>query len=246
MNIEPNVHRPIFYPRPTQVPPTFVVRVGDVQLGCHLQNPYIDAGMIVYFHGNGELAAECDRHLSEFLLELGANICFVEYRGYGASTGQPEIVAMMDDGEAVVRALGVPPERIVAFGRSLGSLFAVELARRFPSIAGLILESGIADFFERFNLMGEPPQERSQFPLLEQQPKLHAYQQPLLVLHAEQDRLVDVSHGRRLHEWAASAEKKLVVFPRGDHNSILPVNLHTYGNEVEQFLERVGIRSAIR
>lgn len=246
LSTEPMVGRPIFYPRTTNVQPTLVVDVGAAKLGCHLQNPYPDAGLLVYFHGNGELAAECDRHLGDFFLECGVNICFVEYRGYGASTGEPAPVAMMDDGARVVAQLGVPPERIVAFGRSLGSLYALELVRQLPTLAGLILESGIADFFERFPLLANNDQAAILYPRLYQRVKLEQLRCPLLVMHAENDRLVEISHGVRLHDWAASLVKKLVRFERGDHNSIFPVNMHSYGVEVESFCERVGIRSAIR
>lgn len=243
MPTEPRVHRAIFYPHATAIEPTFVVDVGTARLGCHVQAPYPDAGLLLYFHGNGELAAECDRWLAEYFLELGVNVCFVEYRGYGASTGEPAMLAMMGDGERVVQALGVPPERIVAFGRSLGSLFAVELARRLPTIAGLIVESGIAAFFERFHLTEG---QEADFPLLDQEAKMRACQCPLLVMHTLHDGLVESSHGQRLHDWAASTDKRLLMFERGDHNSIRSVNQHTYAVEVEAFCTRVGIRSAIR
>ena len=57
---------------------------------------------------------------------------------------------MLGDGEATVKAAGLAPERVIAFGRSIGSLYAIELAHRQPALAGLILESGIADPSERF------------------------------------------------------------------------------------------------
>jgi pimeloyl-ACP methyl ester carboxylesterase len=239
-HVEPEVNRPIFYPRPTTAKPTLIVDVEGAQLGCHVQRPYPDAGMMVYFHGNGECAAECELYLADYYLEMGVNICFVEYRGYGASTGEPKMVAMMDDGEKVVAALGLPAEKVVAFGRSLGSMFAVELARRLPNIAGVILESGIADFFERFALVSDE-QSTDMFPLLDQRAKLTAYQGPLLVLHAQHDRLVEASHGIRLHSYVGGTDKRLVLFDKGDHNSILPMNSPAYAKEVQQFLKRVGI-----
>jgi len=57
---------------------------------------------------------------------------------------------MLGDGEAAINAAGIKPERAIALGRSIGSLYAIELAHRQPTLAGLIIESGIADPLERF------------------------------------------------------------------------------------------------
>ena len=73
------------------------------------------------------------------------------HRGTTAdSTGQKVVWIAFDDGEAAIKAAGLTPERVIAFGRSIGSLYAIELVHRQPAIAGLILESGIADPSERF------------------------------------------------------------------------------------------------
>ena len=65
---------------------------------------------------------------------------------------------MLDDVELIVRASGVPPERIIFFGRSLGSLYALHGAARYPRAAGLIIESGLADPLERILVRIEPRQ----------------------------------------------------------------------------------------
>jgi hypothetical protein len=42
-------------------------------------------------------------------------------------------------------------------------------------------------------------------------------------MHTRNDDLVSVSHAERLHAWA-NEPKELLVFERGDHNTILSVN----------------------
>jgi hypothetical protein len=42
-----------------------------------------------------------------------------------------------------------------------------------------------------------------------------------------------------LHAWAGGP-KSLVVFERGDHNSILMVNFETYMRELEKFVHSLG------
>jgi pimeloyl-ACP methyl ester carboxylesterase len=206
--------------------------------------------MILHFHGNGELAAEYAADSAEFFLCLGINVCFAEYRGYGASTGTPSLGAMFGDGEQIVRALGVPAERLVVFGRSLGSVYAIELARRLPQIAGLILESGIADLLENWPVAesdlercgftrGELLQEVATY--FDHRAKLQHYSGPLLVLHSEHDQFVDRSHAERLHVWGGGSGKRLVIFPNGNHNTILLANYMEYLREVAQLLQRAGV-----
>lgn len=246
----PLISRRVFFPRPSNLKPTCPVEVGETLLACYAFRRHPQAGMILHFHGNGELAAEYATDSAEFFLCLGINVSFAEYRGYGASTGTPSLGAMLGDGEQIVRALGVPAERLVVFGRSLGSVYAIELARRLPQIAGLILESGIADILETWPV-AESVLERCGFTrgnLLQEvathfdhRAKLQHYSGPLLVLHSRHDQVVDCSHAERLHAWGGGSDKRLVIFPNGDHNTILSANYMEYVREVAQLLRRAGV-----
>ncbi len=249
----PAVSRRVFYPRFTTAQPNLSVDVGGCQLGCHLRRTFPEAGLVLYFHGNGELAAETERFCGDLFTRAGVNVCFVEYRGYGASDGRPALVAMLGDGESVVRALGVPPERVVAFGRSLGSLYAIELAHRFPQLGGLILESGIASVGANWPLTQEAEEIGCGPDALagelathfDHQAKLAAYRGPLLVLHALGDRHLDPTHGDRLHAWGGGANKRFLLFPHGDHNTIQVANLAEYTAAVEEFLRETGLTVAL-
>jgi pimeloyl-ACP methyl ester carboxylesterase len=245
----PAISKRVFHPRSTTETPTLVVDVGEHQLGCHTRVVNPDAGWVVYFHGNGELAAESERYCSELFTAAGVNVCFVEYRGYGASSGEPALAGMLGDGERVVAALGVPETRVVAFGRSLGSLYAIELARRLPRLGGLVLESGIADLNDLWPLaqkaeeIGCTPAELNEAIAagFDHKAKLGGYTGPLLVLHAAGDRLVLPSHAERLHDWGGGTDKKLLIFPRGNHNTILGANVVEYAAEVRVFIKRLGL-----
>jgi hypothetical protein len=185
------------------------------------------------------------------LSDIGVNACFAEYRGYGLSSGSPSLTAMLGDGEQIVRALGVPVERLVVYGRSLGSIHAIELVQRFPRIAGLVLESGIADLLERLLLRVTPSDlNTSEAGLAEEvsrhfdhQAKLSRYRGSLLVLHARNDLILDPSHGKRLHDWGSGTDKELVIFPEGDHNSLITANFVEYQKSLKAFLQRVGVVS---
>jgi alpha-beta hydrolase superfamily lysophospholipase len=72
------------------------------------------------------------------------------------------------------------------------------------------------------------------------QSKLSGYTNPLLILHAENDRLIDMSHAERNEAWAGSKYKRLVRFPNGDHNTIFPANMNPYIATVKEFVEGLG------
>ena len=240
----------VFFPRPTDVEPDLWVDVPGAKLGCHIDAPHPGAGWVLYFHGNGEIALDHAEHgTGELFTSAGANACFVEYRGYGRSTGAPGLSAMRGDGEAVMRALGTTSDKVVAFGRSLGSLYAVELAGRFPELGGLIVESGIAELPDQWPMTRElvaaglsaADYRREAAEQFDARAKLANYRGPVLILHTADDDLVPATHGQRLHEWAAGADKRLKLFPRGGHNSIMGVNFAEYQREVADLIGRSGI-----
>ena len=203
---------------------------------------------LVHFHGNGEIVADYLPAWETLLHRWQVNGFFAEYRGYGGSTGTPQLATMLGDVVPIARALGCEPERTVVFGRSVGSIYAIEYARRVRAVAGLILESGIHDVLERIllrvhpNELGTTPDNlsREAGALLDHRQKLAGYTGHLLVLHAEGDDLVDVSHAQRNFDAATTAATRTIErFPRGDHNSIFFANLEAYVDAVERFTKAV-------
>ncbi|MCA9179316.1 MAG: alpha/beta hydrolase [Planctomycetales bacterium] len=237
------------FPQARRIPQPFVVQVEGAELACHRHVSDPNWPTLVHFHGNGEAVADYVPMFANAYIGLGLNLLLVEYRDYGDSTGEAQLAAMLGDGEAALHAAAVAPERAIVFGRSIGSLYALELARRQPNIAGLVLESGIADPAERFltyaDLEGagisEEEVQRETRRLFNHQEKLNQYARPLLVLHAEHDSLVEISHAERNFRWAASGRKRLVRLPRGDHNTIFSANIQQYMDELRDFVESVFV-----
>jgi alpha-beta hydrolase superfamily lysophospholipase len=62
---------------------------------------------------------------------------------------------------------------------------------------------------------------------------------PTLVMHTENDGLIDISHAERNYKWAATSEKRLVRFPVGDHNSIMGRNHEEYFKALRDFVKLV-------
>jgi len=238
-----------FYPWPNRFEEPFFVEGNGFRLGCRYCRVHDDAPTIIHFHGNGECVADYLGEFEERITGLGANLLLAEYRGYGMSSGVPALAAMLEDVELIVAASGVPQEQLIFFGRSLGSLYALHGAARYPRAAGLIIESGLADPLERILVRIEPREvgataeelRASVQRCFDQQEKIAAFTGRVLIMHTRNDDLVSVSHAERLHAWA-NEPKRLLVFERGDHNTILPANLEAYFDAVGRYIR--GIRNA--
>src|SRR5215813_12301269 len=89
----------------------------------HLANPHADF-TILYSHGNAEDLGLIAPLLAR-LREWGFAVFAYDYRGYGTSRGTPSERGAYEDVDAayafLTRTLGVPPGRIIAYGRSVGS-----------------------------------------------------------------------------------------------------------------------------
>jgi pimeloyl-ACP methyl ester carboxylesterase len=235
-----------FYPWPNSFEEPFFVEGAGFRLGCRYRHVHDAAPTIIHFHGNGESVADYLGEFEEQIAALGANLLLAEYRGYGMSSGVPALSAMLDDVELIVEASGVPPERIVFFGRSLGSLYALHGVSRYPRAAGVIIESGLADPLERILVRIEPHDvgatldelRASVDRCLNQHDKIAAFRGRVLIMHTRGDDLVPVSHAERLHDWA-NEPKELLVFERGDHNTIMGANHKVYFAAVGTFIQAV-------
>lgn len=232
-----------FFPRGDSPPAPYWLSCRDVRLACAYHEVSADAPTMIHFHGNGEVVADYLDGFPELIGDLGCNCLLVEYRGYGASTGKPLLGEMLEDAPAVIRAFGQPARKIILFGRSVGSLFALKAASHFPDAAGLILESAIADPLERLLLRIDPREigtSREQLATalqdsLDIPAALQGYQKPVLVLHARHDEMVDPSHAERLAAWC-SGPVRLQIFPRGGHNDIMLENAKHYFALIRDFL----------
>jgi uncharacterized protein len=190
-------------------------------------------------HGNGGNISEAGRpyHYAG-LRALGLSLFAFDYRGYGESEGAPSEDGLYRDADAAYRylrdTLGVPPERILLFGHSLGSAVAVELAGRVPA-AGLILDGALTSVVDRAQELFPYAPVRwiaaSRYPSIERVGELTL---PKLFLHARADEVIPIAHGRRLYQ--AAAPPKRFVELQGTHGDAFDADSAAYFEAIGRFV----------
>jgi len=193
----------------------------------------------VYFQGNAG-TIEGRGFKARSMIDRGFGVLLVGYRGFGTNPGHPSEVGLIEDGRAALRFLGekgLEARDSILYGESLGSGVAVALAAEAEDGAGpgaVILEAPYTSIAEiaakRYRFAPVDLLIKDRFDSLSRVTRIRA---PLLVLHGENDRLIDASHGRRLFD-AAAEPKELRLFAEGHHS-----DLHDHGamDAIAEFLE---------
>lgn len=205
--------------------------------------PGSDSLALLYFHGNAGSLRDW-QFVWEELRELSCSLFILDYRGYGKSSGKITEEGIYEDAKAAYHWLverGFPQERILLYGRSLGSAPALYLAERFRPRA-LILETPFSSLKDlaRYHYPFLPPG----LPLFFSMDNLSRAKNleiPVLILHGDQDEIVPLTQARRLYAHF-SGEKEFVVIPGGHHNdlSFFPAHRAALKAFVERIYKRGG------
>lgn len=175
---------------------------------------------------------------------LGFNVLVFDYRGYGRSQGKPDEKGLYLDAQAawnhLTQSRGLPPERIVLSGESLGGAVAIDLATHVKPLA-LVVESTFTSLADVGSM---------HYPLLPVRwvigdeyrslDKIGLVKCPLLILHGSDDELVPIDMARRL--FAAACEPKQFIETPGGHNEAGLAYAPEYGNAVRAFVEEAVSR----
>lgn len=188
---------------------------------------------ILYSHGNAEDLGDI-KPLLATLGDLGFSVFAYDYQGYGTSQGNPSESGAYRDIEAaynyLTQKLGVPPQRMIIYGRSVGGGPAVDLASRKP-VAGLIVESTFISAFRTVTVVPIVPFDK--FANLD---KIKGVRCPVLVMHGKADGVVPFWQGERLFEAANEPKFSLWVDGAG-HDDFVEVAAARYGESLRGFVK---------
>jgi fermentation-respiration switch protein FrsA (DUF1100 family) len=190
--------------------------------------------VILYFPGNGDfLAGRVSRFKA--MTSDGTGLVALSYRGYAGSSGAPSERGILQDAAAAYAFTTVryPPDRIVAWGFSLGTGVAVALAAERP-IDKLILEAPYTSTVDvagsMLRIVPVSLLMRDQF---HSDRRILRVSAPLLIMHGDSDPAIPIAFGERLFG-LAHEPKRFVRFPGGGHD-----NLDSFGaiEAARQFID---------
>ena len=198
---------------------------------------------ILWFHGNaGNLGYQVD-DLAALRQWTAAHIFIFDYRGYGNSAGRPSERGFYRDARAAWRYLltrpDIDPQRIILYGRSLGTAAAVELAANPPDGPlpyAVILYSPLTSLGDMARAV------HPRLPLhwlaggqFNSLARIGGVSRPLLIIHSAVDEIIPVEQGYRL--FAAAPEPKQFLIPdAAGHNDALDLSDTALGQGLIAFL----------
>ncbi len=181
----------------------------------YLPNPSARFTLLVS-HGNAEDLGD-DRDWLQELRKIGFSVFAYDYEGYGTSEGKPSEQTVYQDEAAAYDYLAInlrtPPDRIVIFGRSVGSGPATYIAARRPA-AALILQSPFVSAFRVLTRVPLLPFDK--FPNGKNIRHVHC---PVLIMHSQGDTVIGFWHGQKLFE-LANDPKQFFWAKNVDHNEM--------------------------
>ncbi len=173
----------------------------------------------IVFHGNAGHAGH-RAFYARALVPLGVRVVLAEYPGYGPRDGKPGERAFVADAiETVERVHRDYGGRLVLVGESLGAAVAAAAgAHHRERVAGLLLVTP----WDRLANVGAHhyrwlPVQWMLRDRYDNVQSLSAFDRPIVVAVAAQDRIVPARFGSALHD-ALQGPRRLVVIEGSDHN----------------------------
>ena len=210
----------IFLPRPSSYQDSaeilkITTASGKKISAVYLPNPMAKFTLLVS-HGNAEDLGD-DKYWLDSLRHAGFTVFAYDYEGYGTSEGKPSEKAFYEDVAAAYEFLAVdlktPPDKIIIFGRSVGSGPATYIAAKRPS-AGVILQSPFVSAFRVLTRVPLLPFDK--FPNYKYIPHIHS---PILIMHSHADSVIPFWHGQKLFDLANPPRHSFWAI-NADHNDM--------------------------
>ena len=187
--------------------------------------PGAGQGVVVLLTGSGVTLSDYATLMADFAAQ-GLGVLGIDYRGNGASPGQPSEAAWRADARAAYdyAHAKAPQAKIAAYGQSMGTGFAVMLALDRPAV-GVLLDSAYASVARLF-ANGIPLARGVPLPVrllmsnqIDAEAVIGQLRVPVLILHGTEDRTIPPAEARRLYA-AARQPKELIEVEGAVHAAV--------------------------
>mmetsp|Transcript_46516 Transcript_46516/g.92443 ORF Transcript_46516/g.92443 Transcript_46516/m.92443 type:complete len:298 (+) Transcript_46516:77-970(+) len=217
--------------------------------------------ILLYSHGNAEdLGLHLD-YIDALSRHTGADVFSYEYVGYslskldGAEASEDACLRSIDAAwRFCVEDLKIPPQRVVIYGRSIGSGPSVDLASRetvegtnvSPKDAGGVLlqsplESGARAVLGNFvSYVGYP------LDIFRNYEKVGKITAPVAIMHGTADEVIPVANGKALHSLLQRPFEPLWVENAGHNNMPQEFCFRYTKHFLESLLQESGLASSGR
>ena len=180
------------------------------------------AGVLVANGNGGNRGSRAP--LARALGDAGLAVLLFDYRGYAGNPGDPSEAGLALDVRAARTFLldeaGVPEDRLLYFGESLGAAVVAELATEYPP-AGLVLRSPFVDLASvgavHYPFLPVRALLRDRYPVTEHVARVQA---PTTVVYGSRDSIVPPEQSRAVAE-ASAGLHRVVEVAGADHNDLV-------------------------
>mmetsp|Transcript_0 Transcript_0/g.1 ORF Transcript_0/g.1 Transcript_0/m.1 type:complete len:672 (-) Transcript_0:99-2114(-) len=200
---------------------------------------------MMYLHGNAEDLGLSHDLLKAFRDFLNVHVLGVEYPGYGPVPGNPCEGGVNRHTRAafnfLTQKLRIPPQRVIIFGRSIGTGPATNLVsllhKQRKQAAALVLQSPYRSIKtlakELVGAIANVIMDR-----FDNETDIVNCYSPTLIIHGRQDELIPVRHASVLYDKCPAEAKCLEIIEGVDHNSFHALD-HII-RPVSTFLQKIG------
>ncbi|WP_413290589.1 alpha/beta hydrolase [Bdellovibrio sp. HCB337] len=243
--------RIIFYPEKIEPEYTFRFKNKFEEKWLQVQDSkvhslYFEApnapGIILYFHGNGGALDTWGELASDYVDQTGWSIWIVDYPGYGKSSGKITSEAQLHEMAAIMYDEAkkfAPNQKVVLYGRSLGSGLATRLASE-KTVDGVVLETpyfNIRDLAYFYYPYVPSFILRYKFSSNEWVKNIKS---PILFIHGTDDRIIPYAEGKKLFDMTPGP-KEFFTIEGGQHNALPTYS--EYWKTLKRFLDQLSGKS---
>lgn len=192
----------------------------ETEKGAHISYLHFQVddpkGVVIYLKGNTKSIKGWGKFAIDFT-RLGYEVVMMDYRGFGKSTGKRTVEAMKRDSQFIYNIVKkeFSEDKIVVYGRSLGSGFAARLAsKNNPRL--LILTSPLYSLLRTIHrylpFMPAKPFLRYNIPTFQYLKNVRC---PIKIIHGSDDRLVPINTAIDLSEINPDLSRLYVILRAG-------------------------------
>ena len=210
-------------------------------------------GTVYFLHGNAQNISSHILNVA-WLPEKHYNVFLIDYRGYGRSTGAPDIEGTLHDAETGLRWLAerrdVKSQPLFLLGQSLGGALGTALASEWaqrneqPPLSGVILDGTFSGFraIAREKLgnfwLTWPLQIPLSWTIADEYEATAMIADispvPVMVIHSVRDGIIPFHHGQRLYQ----AAKEPKTFLQTDTGHASTFVIPGYKQKVLEFMQQ--------